>query len=100
MKNGYCFKLVFPENSKGTKQFSWKMTLRPVKYIIVDGSVQTGQDIQDFGACVYQGDRGILKLNLSFQPSGSILLICSSLCNLFILCVNAYASTVQILSCI
>lgn len=50
------------------------MTLRPVKYIIVDGSVQTGQDIQDFGACVYQGDRGILKLNLSFQPSGSILL--------------------------
>lgn len=74
MKNGYCFKLVFPENSKGTKQFSWKMTLRPVKYIIVDGSVQTGQDIQDFGACVYQGDRGILKLNLSFQPSGSILL--------------------------
>lgn len=74
MKNGYCFKLVFPESSKGTKQFSWKMTLRPVKYIMVDGSVQTGQDIQDFGACVYQGDRGILKLNLSFQPSGSILL--------------------------
>lgn len=74
MKNGYCFKLVFPERSKGTKQFSWKMTLRPVKYIMVDGSVQTGQDIQDFGACVYQGDRGILKLNLSFQPSGSILL--------------------------
>ena len=34
-----------------------------------------------------------VKKNLSF-------LICSSLCNLFILCVNAYASTVQILSCI
>lgn len=72
LKNGYCFRVVYPKKSSGVKYFSWKMLLRPVKYILVDGSVQTGMDIQDFGACVYQGDRGLLKLNLAFQPMGVI----------------------------
>lgn len=74
LKNGYCFRIVFPENSTGSKRFSWNMLLRPVKYLLVDGSVQTGMNIQDFGACVYQGSRGKVVLNLTFQPSGSILL--------------------------
>lgn len=72
LKNGYCFRVVYPKKVSGVKYFSWKMLLRPVKYILVDGSVQTGMDIQDFGACVYQGDRGLLKLNLVFQPMGTI----------------------------
>lgn len=74
LKNGYCFRIVYPKNTTGSRRFSWKMLLRPVKYILVDGSVQTGMNIQDFGAFVYQGSRGLMQLNLTFQPTGSILL--------------------------
>lgn len=74
LKNGYCFRIAYPKNITGSRRFLWKMTLCPVKYILVDGSVQTGMNIQDFGACVYQGGRGIMTLNLASQPVGSILL--------------------------
>lgn len=74
LSDGACFKIVFPRKTKGSHRFSWKMSFRPVKFLIVDGTVQAGEEFQDFGAWVYQGNRGVLNLNLSFQPAGSILI--------------------------
>lgn len=74
LKNGNCFRIIFSRGSRGIRRFSWKMALRPVKFILVDGSAQTGEDIQDFGACVYQGGRGVLNLNLALQPAGGFVL--------------------------
>ena len=32
LKNGYCFRVVYPKKVSGVKYFSWKMLLRPVRY--------------------------------------------------------------------
>lgn len=68
LQAGAYFFLIFPLNVVAVKKFSYKMLLQPVSYILVDGTIQSGNNAsQDFGAYVYQGTRG--QFTFSAQPS-------------------------------
>lgn len=75
LKEGAYFLFIFPLNTTASKKFQYKMILQPVSYLLVDGKTQTGKDgIQDFGAFVYQGTRGLVTFTLKPAVYGSIKL--------------------------
>lgn len=75
LKEGAYFLFIFPLNTTASKKFQYKMMLQPVSYLLVDGKTQTGKDgMQDFGAYVYQGTRGLVTFTLKPAAYGSIKL--------------------------
>ena len=50
------------------------MSLNPVTFLFVDGSVQTGKDVQDFGTYVYQGTPASASLRLVPDMPGALVL--------------------------
>lgn len=75
LKEGAYFLFIFPLNATAPKKFQCKMMLQPVSYILVDGKTQTGNDeMQDFGAFVYQGTRGLISFTMKPSAYGSIKL--------------------------
>lgn len=75
LNEGAYFLFIFPLNTTASKKFQYKMTLQPVSYLLVDGKTQTGKDgMQDFGAFVYQGTRGLVTFTLKPAVYGSVKL--------------------------
>lgn len=75
LKNGYKFKFVFPKSTAQTVKFTYPMLLRPVQYLFVDGDEQAGgSGYQDFGAYVYQGEKGSAAIQFVPQKTGTIVL--------------------------
>lgn len=75
LKNGYKFKFIFPKATVQTMKFTYPMLLRPVQYLFVDGDKQAGgSGYQDFGAYVYQGEKGSVSIQFVPQKTGSIAL--------------------------
>ena len=73
LKNGACFRIVFPENMKTKKEFIYDMSLYPVSFILMDGELQMGgSGFQDMGAYVYQDAKGKVKLNINPAVSGNL----------------------------
>ena len=76
LKNGNYFLISFPGTIKGEQTVAFRMNLKPVYYLLIDGSIQTGKEnIQEFGAYVYQGERGIVSMKAKPCPLGSVKLV-------------------------
>lgn len=74
LKDGYYFCLVYPKNVSSDITYTYTMSLRPVSFLLVDGSVQSGEsNVQDFGAYVYQGERGKATLKIHPYACGSVV---------------------------
>ena len=75
LKAGSRLRFVFPASMLTAKTFTFSMLLKPVSFLLVDTSVQTGSTaFQDYGAYAYQGTQGTLRLTLDIQPQGTLLL--------------------------
>ncbi|MCF0134772.1 MAG: hypothetical protein HUJ72_12965 [Blautia sp.] len=74
LKAGARFRVIFPATSLKDKSATFQMLAKPISFILMDTSKQFNGDLQDFGACVFQGEPGEVKLTMYVQPQGSLLL--------------------------
>lgn len=75
IKSGYVFRILMPLSFAQNETWTFSMSLNPVTYLFVDGSIQTGEDVQDFGTCVYQGTAAKASLTLVPDVPGSLTLL-------------------------
>lgn len=68
LKTGCVFMLAFSGDMAQPATLRAEMSLREVKYMLVDGDqISEGSNHQDFGACVYQGETG--QTSIRFIPA-------------------------------
>ena len=72
VRDGYVFRIVMPESFATRETWKYSMSLSPVAFLFVDGSIQTGADVQDFGAYVYQGTPATASLELVPDVPGTL----------------------------
>ena len=79
LKDGACFRIVFPEEYNKSTSFSYEMSLYPVSYLLINGNKQVGGNgFQNMGAYVYQDTKGTVKLTVNPASMGDIKIIKTS----------------------
>lgn len=79
LKDGACFRIVFPEEYSKSTSFSYEMSLYPVSYLLINGNTQVGENgFQNMGAYVYQDVKGSVKLTVNPAPMGDVKIIKTS----------------------
>ncbi len=68
LNEGCIFIVAFPGELEQSAIITGKMSLKEVKFLLVDGDkISAGDNHQDFGACVYQGETG--RISMEFIPA-------------------------------
>lgn len=72
---GARFRFAFPYTITSNQKMAFTSILKPVEYIAINASIQTGQsNMQDLGTYFYEGDREKLSLTFQASPSGTVIL--------------------------
>lgn len=75
LKDGGCFRIVFPEDMEGKATFTYEMSLYPMSFLVLNGETQKGgTGFQDMGTYVYQDTRGTVKLTVNAAGTGDVLI--------------------------